>query len=1552
MRNDSVDKPPKTARNTPVPFQKPPRKPKDTSESDSEHEKRPSNPRSTPLPFRGSSPQKPLRKPIRDSESDSESDRRTNPSIRSQTPLSFRGCSPQAAQRRFSSSKDSSSDSEHEKRNQTNPRNTPLPFRGCSPQASGRRGRDMEFDHMEGARRSTSAPRSTPLPYWSCYSPYPYPLPYPDCDWEVEQIKNNSEDPKTNPRNTPLPFWGCYSPFYPIPYQNESSDMDIEQSRSSLEEEDPNSAGYPYWDPYGYPPYYYGYPPMYPYPIYPSVPCDSEESMNYSSTDEMALYNQRFNQNPDVEVEQETEEATDDSTPTPEKCQNFEEIRNIFEGKFKVSESNQSPIDTSEKRKQISEDVGTVSEEKCNNFQELRKAFEDNCYVEDNKNFLNQHLNEKPKKLEEQPVITKDNLIKHNQQYSEVESETETETETETNVNSSDSEYSDTETEVEEEHHQTDKYANSYGNLQAIRSVSDINVYSVDESNCTDDDEDNVSVATTTTEENDDESSVCNEDETIPHQLSTIYEESERSYCSRMGRHSRESSVSTTVSVETVANERESDRDSDETCVNGTIYVNENDGLTAEIEVVNNDNERIDVDTTFTIVQKTEAQPSLLESPLDEEDDASSSTPFNVRSRSASIVYSKETTPKIEDQVYVESPSEPKEVETDDIYEDTLGYEKEIEAITDVLNEDKDEYVNTTETIENHANYSNVDESQNQVDDDDDGPDWWSEINKDRDDDIIPCRPKSIFHRRDDPYEYEDVVTPTIQNDNYQTEDDTNYQDEEPIIEEAQSQVSDEAELESHIQNEESSLEELKVADETCTKETQKYAIIHNEDVTKFVSESHSDTTHAVITEGENGTTTTTVTNCKLNSFDNEMLLNENTTLAKEEFVNGVIKSSRIEKAIVQDVSEVAKDRITNNYIKENQEEVNQAYMIETKNGDVINEKINENCYTRSGRSVTTMNDNTQDTVASTDLVQQNSQEIIFNEEGSTKHSLKELEGQEMLCSGIVQSTNALIENLESFNKLSKQYILANNQLKTEEIKQNVASNKVVECKSQDNMYERKEKEETIKKESNKSVIETEDGVTEIRRKKITKKSKHYSIVSSSECDSDLENHMIKSKHQKNKESKKVKGEKRSDNNNSKAESENKIDYTVKELKPKNIEHVIVEIKNAHQEIISDDFETCGDCSTDSDPAQNVVCSQEPMPQHHEQESKQEINQQIAEEDVKMPSIKERIEALQKASQGKNKTTEEIVDIKDKTSNIEDSPVQVETLQTESAKTNRSLEDVSEDDIDSGVTSDISRHLSDNESDFPELNKMTRYQRASTHSRLFKLLQEGCENEDGEGEVVEEQTVIVNNVIEDQQTKETMQSRRESLTLPLKNYSESDSFSSSGINSPGSPVVSERLVNELVQSLLRRKKGQIFRGMSMDKLHAAALRILQEELEGAQVSPPSTYLSPLRSSTVDSTPAQTPQEFYSNYPDYTQYYDSWADAHLPYENNFDVIPSRAFWMAQDNALGNKPGGVSGYWARCPRVLSGKNKDPLYLSDNRHNQSPEHSLETNGATSAS
>ncbi|XP_039442875.1 protein piccolo-like isoform X3 [Culex pipiens pallens] len=291
--------------------------------------------------------------------------------------------------------------------------------------------------------------------------------------------------------------------------------------------------------------------------------------------------------------------------------------------------------------------------------------------------------------------------------------------------------------------------------------------------------------------------------------------------------------------------------------------------------------------------------------------------------------------------------------------------------------------------------------------------------------------------------------------------------------------------------------------------------------------------------------------------------------------------------------------------------------------------------------------------------------------------------------------------------------------------------------------------------------------------------------------------------------------------------------------------------------------------------------------------------------------------------------------------------------------------DESEAEDDSGVTSDMSKHISEVETDsecFPEMRKMTRYQRAATHSRLFKLLQDESNNGDSEDEdgaedaITSEEcsktmpnghtyqngsesprpsdmTKYKGSSYEDSSTSivapNTATDRRDRLSLPIRHQSSSgiESLSSSTSSaSPVSGVTNDKLAEELVQSLLMKKKGRLFRNLPLEKLHAAALKILQEDLESNDtISSTEDNIM-----TVDSTPALTPQEFKSECPNsYSEYYDTWSELNDGSQHEAN-IPSK-------HPTGSRKS-VNGWSPRCPRVLS--NKSISRLAEVRETETPE------------
>lgn len=274
-------------------------------------------------------------------------------------------------------------------------------------------------------------------------------------------------------------------------------------------------------------------------------------------------------------------------------------------------------------------------------------------------------------------------------------------------------------------------------------------------------------------------------------------------------------------------------------------------------------------------------------------------------------------------------------------------------------------------------------------------------------------------------------------------------------------------------------------------------------------------------------------------------------------------------------------------------------------------------------------------------------------------------------------------------------------------------------------------------------------------------------------------------------------------------------------------------------------------------------------------------------------------------------------------------------------------EEESADEDDSGVPSDHSRQISDSECEnFPELRKMTAYQRAATHSRLFKLLQED-DDEDDDNNEPEPQPVtnkkvynpkkIVHNVSITRRNNpnamrdvESLEQRRQRLSLPLayNRSSDQDSTPSSSSASSVSPTnhVSDKLISEFVESFMKKQKHKLLRNVSMERIHTAARKALQDDLEFDSVMGSSQEVS-----TVSSTPAITPQEFKNGYSDY---YESFNRANDSGASDADISSA--------SRSGSDLPGLSQkrLWAvKCPRVLSSKtvNRD---LSLIRESESPE------------
>lgn len=263
------------------------------------------------------------------------------------------------------------------------------------------------------------------------------------------------------------------------------------------------------------------------------------------------------------------------------------------------------------------------------------------------------------------------------------------------------------------------------------------------------------------------------------------------------------------------------------------------------------------------------------------------------------------------------------------------------------------------------------------------------------------------------------------------------------------------------------------------------------------------------------------------------------------------------------------------------------------------------------------------------------------------------------------------------------------------------------------------------------------------------------------------------------------------------------------------------------------------------------------------------------------------------------------------------------------------------EETDSGV--DIHRRGSDEidtESEcYSELRKLTRYERAATHSRLFKILQEyETDVSDVEKSKIDDDIMpfsrpkkIVHNVSitrkqnpELVKQAETMAERRERLHLSYNSSSiDADNPSSSASPSCTSPTpsVNEKLIDELVHSVLQQTKRRNLRNIPIEKIQAAARRALIQQNEENNDSC-DTF------SSFDSTPALTPHEFQDDY------YDSDPDRHM------DILPSKAFKNLQEQSTYGRRN--KSWAARCPRVLSSKtvNSDLSRVTETRESQSPE------------
>lgn len=224
-------------------------------------------------------------------------------------------------------------------------------------------------------------------------------------------------------------------------------------------------------------------------------------------------------------------------------------------------------------------------------------------------------------------------------------------------------------------------------------------------------------------------------------------------------------------------------------------------------------------------------------------------------------------------------------------------------------------------------------------------------------------------------------------------------------------------------------------------------------------------------------------------------------------------------------------------------------------------------------------------------------------------------------------------------------------------------------------------------------------------------------------------------------------------------------------------------------------------------------------------------------------------------------------------------------------------------DEDSGMNSDTGRNCSETEAESEAaavqdlLKPSIKYERARTHSRLYRLL------------LAEEKKPSVLNGCHN--------SSKQSLMLPLNgNLSFVESVSSSsGVNSPMSPVVSEKLVNELVQNVLKWKNGPDLSKFSIEKLREIAIRSLQGE--GTDSSRGSSPYSPcLMANDPETVSSNTPRHFDFSHPT-----KELTDSNALYYPGFNVFPSPAFKTLQSGRDSPKT------WPKCPLV----NKSRSYLS---------------------
>lgn len=223
-------------------------------------------------------------------------------------------------------------------------------------------------------------------------------------------------------------------------------------------------------------------------------------------------------------------------------------------------------------------------------------------------------------------------------------------------------------------------------------------------------------------------------------------------------------------------------------------------------------------------------------------------------------------------------------------------------------------------------------------------------------------------------------------------------------------------------------------------------------------------------------------------------------------------------------------------------------------------------------------------------------------------------------------------------------------------------------------------------------------------------------------------------------------------------------------------------------------------------------------------------------------------------------------------------------------------------DEDSGMNSDTGRNCSETEAESEaavvqdSVKPSIKYERARTHSRLYRLL------------LAEEK--------KPSKLNGCLNPSKQSLMLPLNgNLSFVESLSSSsGINSPMSPVVNEKLVNELVQNVLKWKNGPDLSKFSIEKLREIAIRSLQAE--GTDSSRGSSPYSPFLIANDPESGQSDTHHF-----DFSNTTKELADSNALYYPGFDVCPSPAFKTLQSGRNSPKT------WPKCPLV----SKSRSYLS---------------------